>query len=147
MRNAASTELPFATGTSGHEATIVAASNWAALVTTGASHGTLYDWRSRTLEHKGKLVRQKAPWKLKELRAIRVRFQLARRHRDRRCSTRLRSGPEALGSPASDSEDAKEHALRCTSDLLRADIIRASHTADRRAPNTSDPKEFAKWER
>jgi hypothetical protein len=48
------------------------------LTTTGASHGkrSLHDDHSRPW-NKGKLVGQKAPFKLKEIWAIRVRLQLA----------------------------------------------------------------------
>ena len=51
--------------------------------TTEASHGTpsLHDDHSRTLEQR-KALGQKAPFKLKEIPAIRVRLQLASRHRD-----------------------------------------------------------------
>jgi len=51
--------------------------------TTGASHRTssLHDDHSRTW-NKGKLVGQKAPFKLKENWAIRIRLQLANRHRE-----------------------------------------------------------------
>jgi integrase len=71
---------------SGHEATVVAWSKLVSPATTGASHGihSLHDNHSRTLEegNKGKLVGQKAPFKLKEIRAIRVRLQLANRRRE-----------------------------------------------------------------
>lgn len=53
--------------------------------------------------NKGKLVGQKAPLKLKDIWAIRVRLQLRRKVRDRRCST-WQSIPNSVPAIWSDSE-------------------------------------------
>ena len=67
----------------GHEATIVAASKLVGPATTGASHGHVHCTTTiREPWNKGKLVGQKAPFKLKDIWAIRVRLQLANRRRE-----------------------------------------------------------------
>ena len=68
----------------GHEATIVAArANWLALqLREPAMEHAHCTTTIREPWNKGKLVGQKAPFKLKEIWAIRVRLQLASRHRD-----------------------------------------------------------------
>ncbi len=70
--------------TKGHEATIVAArANWSALpLREPAMEHVQCTTTIRELWNKGKLVGQKAPFKLKEIWAIRVRLPLASRHRD-----------------------------------------------------------------
>jgi hypothetical protein len=68
----------------GHEATIVAArANWLALqLREPAMENAHCTMISREPWNKGKLVGQKSPFKLKEIWAIRVRLQLANRHRE-----------------------------------------------------------------
>jgi hypothetical protein len=67
----------------GHQSTVAAESKLIDPETPGVSHGTP-SLRAPIREpwSKGKLVGQKAPFKLKEIWAIRVRLQLAGRRRE-----------------------------------------------------------------